>query len=60
MMSLTIQINPELAEAYRRAYERAFGCGDPRESTASFISRFTEDRLTEEIEFIDKEHPVIS
>ncbi|HZL34798.1 MAG TPA: hypothetical protein VFC78_05770 [Tepidisphaeraceae bacterium] len=50
---LTVKIDAKLAADYRTAYERAFPRREAgRESLADFIAGFVEDRLAEEIEFV--------
>lgn len=54
--NIIIRINSTLATTYRKAYRRAFGSHDKAEQTIEeFMSGFVEDRLTEEIEFLERE-----
>lgn len=53
---LTIKITSALAAEYRKAYRRAFGSHDEiKQTLEEFIAGFVEDRLAEEIEFLEKE-----
>ena len=56
MKTIQITINAALAKEYRRSYLEAF----PNDATErmpleKFISGFVEDRLREEIEFVEEE-----
>lgn len=53
---LTIKIDAALAAEYRTAYRRAFGTRDDAKKTLEeFIAGFVEDRLAEEIAFVEAE-----
>ena len=53
---LAVRIDARLAADYKTAYERAFPHNETkRKSLADFIAGFVEDRLVEEIEFVQVE-----
>ncbi len=54
--TLTIKIDADLAKQYRAAYVRAFGtAADLKKPIEDFIAGFVEDRLAEEIAFVEEE-----
>ncbi len=56
MKSIQVEIDAKLAEAYRRRYLKAFPSEiTERMAIQQFISNFLEDRLREEIVFIERE-----
>jgi len=56
MKSIHIEIDGALAERYRRAYSKAFPSKTTDRTTIrEVIACFLEDRLREEIEFVEEE-----
>ena len=56
MKTIQINVDAALAEEYRQNYLEAFPSKKTdRMTLEQFISRFTEDRLREEIEFVEGE-----
>lgn len=54
--TLIVKIDAALAAEYRDAYLRAFGARDSStKSLQEFIAGFVEDRLAEEIAFVEEE-----
>jgi hypothetical protein len=54
--TLVVEIRKDLAAEYRAAYVRAFGRNRyDRASLAKFMAGFVEDRLCEEIDFLEEE-----
>lgn len=55
--TVTIEVDEELATAYKAAYADAFGAEQVRrQSLATFMTGFVEDRLSEELEFAASEN----
>jgi len=53
---LAVQVDARLAAAYRAAYDCTLGPkGRGKRSLATFMTGFVEDRLAEEIQFLDRE-----
>jgi hypothetical protein len=53
---LTIKIDAALAAEYAKGYLRAFGTAEEaKKSLEEFIAGFVEDRLCEEIAFVEEE-----
>lgn len=55
METVKIEINAELAREYFRKYQEVCRQQKARKKFQDFLRAFAEDRLREEIEFLDKE-----
>lgn len=56
--NLIVEIDASIAARYRAAYALAFGSGDTlQQPLENFIASFVEDRLAEELAFVDDESP---
>ena len=55
--TVSVEINARLAAQYKAAYAREIDSKNAlNQSLATFISHFVEDRLSEEIEFLESEY----